>query len=637
MDHIMPVMDGIEATKAIRALENEVYQKLPIVALSANATAEAREMFIEEGLNDFVAKPIKAKYISKCILKWLPEELVTMTDTEKEGDRTGDDAAADIPVIEGLDVVEGIKNCGSKKLFFELLGDFYKLIEPKSIKLEKCLADGMLRDYTIEVHALKNTARMIGAMELSELFYQMEQLGNAGEQEQIVQRTPEVLELYRSYKTVLAEYGKTEGKEVVSREEMRSTLMRLHDAMSNFDLDEADNAMKVLETYAFPEDMQEMEEQLSAYVADVAMEDVIQMTETMCEKLATEEAKQDKDKNKKGACIILVDDDEINSKAVTAMLQEEYRVLSAKSGREAFSLLEEQPVDLILLDVHMPEMDGHDVIRTLKENSDYAEIPVIFLTSDEDEKTEIQGFSEGAIDFLRKPFRKNIAIQRIRRILELSYLQKNLKQEVEKQTVVAENRRQSVERMSLQMVRALANTIDAKDSYTNGHSTRVAKYAVMLAERMGYTGEKLERLQYAAMLHDIGKIGIPNEIINKTSRLTDEEYEVIKTHPAIGGNILNEITEIPDISIGARWHHERYDGKGYPDQLKGNEIPEIARIIGVADSYDAMTSNRSYRDVLPQEVVRGELEKGKETQFDPQIAEIMLKLMEEDTKYQMHE
>lgn len=285
----------------------------------------------------------------------------------------------------------------------------------------------------------------------------------------------------------------------------------------------------------------------------------------------------------------------------------------------------------------MPELDGHDVIHMLKENPDYAEIPVVFLTSDEDESTEVQGFSEGAIDFLRKPFRKDIAIQRIRRILELSYLQKNLRQEVEKQTAVAENRRQSVEHMSLQMVRALANTIDAKDSYTNGHSTRVAEYSVMLAERMGYTGERLEQLQYAALLHDIGKIGIPNEIINKTSKLTDEEYEVIKTHPVIGGNILNEITEIPDIAIGARWHHERYDGKGYPDQLKGIEIPEIARIIGVADAYDAMTSKRSYRDVLPQEVVFGELEKGKESQFDPQIAEIMLSLMKEDTDYRMHE
>ena len=120
---------------------------------------------------------------------------------------------------------------------------------------------------------------------------------------------------------------------------------------------------------------------------------------------------------------------------------------------------------------------------------------------------------------------------------------------------------------------------------------------------MGYAGEKLEQLQYAALLHDIGKIGIPKEIINKPSKLTDEEYEVIKTHPAIGSNILKEISEIPDIAIGARWHHERYDGKGYPDRLKGTEIPEIARIIGVADAYDAMTSNRSYRDLISQETV----------------------------------
>jgi putative two-component system response regulator len=194
-----------------------------------------------------------------------------------------------------------------------------------------------------------------------------------------------------------------------------------------------------------------------------------------------------------------------------------------------------------------------------------------------------------------------------------------------------------MERLSLQMVHALANTIDAKDSYTNGHSTRVAKYSVMIAERLGYSGEKLERLRYAALLHDIGKIGIPKEIINKTSKLTDEEYEVIKTHPVIGSNILKEITEIPDISIGARWHHERYDGRGYPDHLAGDEIPKLARIIGVADAYDAMTSKRSYRDVLAQNIVYGEVEKGKGTQFDPDIADIMLELIKEDTEYVMHE
>lgn len=202
---------------------------------------------------------------------------------------------------------------------------------------------------------------------------------------------------------------------------------------------------------------------------------------------------------------------------------------------------------------------------------------------------------------------------------------------------IAEQRREKVERMSLQMVRTLANTIDAKDSYTNGHSTRVAKYSVMIGKKMGYEGEKLELLEYTALLHDIGKIGIPNEIINKPSRLTDEEYEIIKTHPGIGGKILEEITEIPDIAIGARYHHERFDGRGYPDRLSGKDIPEIARIIGVADAYDAMTSNRSYRDLLAQEIVRGEIEKGKGTQFDPEIADVMISIIDEDVSYDFHE
>ena len=191
--------------------------------------------------------------------------------------------------------------------------------------------------------------------------------------------------------------------------------------------------------------------------------------------------------------------------------------------------------------------------------------------------------------------------------------------------------------MSKQMVNALAKTIDAKDKYTKGHSIRVAKYSIMIAKRMGYDGKKLEQLEFSALLHDIGKIGVPREIINKTSRLTDDEYEIIKTHPETGANILKEVTEIPDIVIGARWHHERYDGKGYPDKLVGKDIPELARIIGVADAYDAMTSKRSYRDVLSQEIVKSEIEKGKGTQFDPQIANIMLVLIEEDKEYEMHE
>lgn len=287
MDHMMPVMDGMEATAAIRNLEGEAYQKLPIIALSANTTAEAKEMFLKGRMNDFIAKPIRVKELAKCILKWLPEEMVTMQEPS-DGKGAGPEGTEEMPVIDGLDVAEGIKNCGSRKLFMELVGDFHKLINQKCTKLEKCLGDGMLRDYTIEVHALKNTARMIGAMELSQMFYRMEQLGNAGKQEEIEKSMPKLLELFRSYRQSLSEYaGKAKENQVqVSAETMKQTLMRLRDAMDSFDLDEADRAMKELETYAFPEELQPMLEQLSAYVADVAMEDVIRLTQEMCEKLA---------------------------------------------------------------------------------------------------------------------------------------------------------------------------------------------------------------------------------------------------------------------------------------------------------------------------------------------------------------
>lgn len=642
MDHMMPVMDGVEATKAIRKLQGSEYRELPIVALSANATAEAKEMFLKEQMSDFVPKPIRMKEITECLLRWLPQDIVikeaNVLDNEEET-KPVENRVGSLPVIDGLNVAEGIKNCGSLELFYDLLNDFYKLIDTKSEKVENCLNEGLIREYTIEVHALKSMARMIGALELSEQFYQMEMLGNAGETELIKKRTPDILSLYRSYKEVLKDHIKSgaEEKTIVSYEQVEKTLMRLHDAMDSFDLDEADEAMKELESYDLPNDIKAMVEKLGVLVTDVAMEDVMALTDEICKKLTAESSVDENTEESDHSKVMLIDDDPINAKAVTAMLKYEFEVVAVSSGKQAFEVLSKEKPDLILLDVYMPEMDGHEVIKELKKNPEYVDIPVVFLTSDVEENTEIQGFSEGAIDFLRKPFRKDVAIQRIRRILELSYLQKNLQQEVEKQTLVAENRRESVERLSWQMVQALASTIDAKDSYTNGHSTRVAQYSVMLAKKMGYTGEKLEQLQYAAMLHDIGKIGVPREIINKPSKLTDEEYAIIKTHPAIGENILKEVSEIPDIAIGARWHHERYDGKGYPDGMKGEDIPKLARIIGVADAYDAMTSKRSYRDVLPQEVVIGELEKGKSTQFDPEIADLMIELIKEDTEYTMHE
>ena len=194
-----------------------------------------------------------------------------------------------------------------------------------------------------------------------------------------------------------------------------------------------------------------------------------------------------------------------------------------------------------------------------------------------------------------------------------------------------------MEQLSSEVIWTLSGAIDAKDSYTSGHSRRVAEYSKEIAKRLGQSEERQQEVFYIGLLHDVGKIGVPDEVINKKGRLTDEEYEQIKRHPIAGYDILKNITELPGIELGARYHHERYDGKGYPEGIKGEEIPLIARVVAVADAYDAMTSNRSYREVMPQEKVRAEIEKNKGTQFDPQVADVMLSMIDEDTRYLMRE
>ena len=266
-----------------------------------------------------------------------------------------------------------------------------------------------------------------------------------------------------------------------------------------------------------------------------------------------------------------------------------------------------------------------------------SDVPVIFLTADSERKTEIEIFKAGAMDYIQKPFIAEVVIRRISRILELYHYQQSLQQEVDQKTTELRESNRKFNNLSMQVAMALASAIDAKDTYTNGHSVRVAEYSRELARRMGRSMQEINDIYYIGLLHDIGKIGIPDQIINKPERLTKEEYQIVKDHPKIGAEILGNISEIPSIAVGAHWHHERYDGQGYPDGLAGEEIPEVARIIGVADAYDTMTSKRSYRDILPQDVARNEIENGKGTQFDPIIADYMLEMIDEDTEYQMHE
>ena len=187
-----------------------------------------------------------------------------------------------------------------------------------------------------------------------------------------------------------------------------------------------------------------------------------------------------------------------------------------------------------------------------------------------------------------------------------------------------------MEQLTLQSIATIANTIDAKDEYTKGHSERVAIYSTEIARALGWGENEIQQLRNTALLHDIGKIGVRDAVLKKADRVTDSEYEELKQHTIIGAEILKDITLIPDLDAGALYHHERYDGKGYPSGIKGKDIPLNARIIGVADAFDAMNTKRVYRDPLPKDVILSELKKNRGTQFDPEILDIFIDLYERD-------
>lgn len=319
--------------------------------------------------------------------------------------------------------------------------------------------------------------------------------------------------------------------------------------------------------------------------------------------------------------VLIVDDDEFNLRVAGDILTEHhYTIHTVQSGEEALESMEEHLPKLVLLDLHMKGMDGQETMIRIRSNDKWKKIPIIFLTSDNKPETEKECLVLGAMDFITKPFVPMVMLSRISRIMELTELQNDLETKLEEKTKL-------VEKVSLNSIMVIANTIDAKDAYTSGHSLRVAKCSAAIARKLGWSEKDVQNLQYVALLHDIGKIGVPDAILNKPSRLSDEEFQVIKKHPVIGNDILKDIHMIKSVAEGALYHHERYDGQGYPFGLAGEDIPLYARIIGIADAYDAMTSNRIYRHKLTMEKVIREFENGRGTQFDPLLTDLFLEML----------
>lgn len=285
MDYMMPIMDGIEATKVIRAIDDPYYQALPIVALTANAIPEAQKKFRQAGMNDFLSKPVQIIEVSRVLRRWLPKHYIKEVDTQTASEEKK--IAEHKLQIPGIDVQAGITNCMNEKLFRELLRDFHGLIEEKSNRIERFLEERDIRNFTIEVHAMKSSARMIGALELSDRFKALEELGIIENVSLINQLAPGVLQSYRKYRELLKPFVVTAPveKKELPKEEVISMLEELERAMDEFDLDTADETMKELEKVIFDDEMKKQLEQLKVYLLDVAIEDVLKLSRTMIDKM----------------------------------------------------------------------------------------------------------------------------------------------------------------------------------------------------------------------------------------------------------------------------------------------------------------------------------------------------------------
>jgi len=311
--------------------------------------------------------------------------------------------------------------------------------------------------------------------------------------------------------------------------------------------------------------------------------------------------------------ILVVDDQRENVEALSEYLEaQDYQVLRAYDGVEALQCVETHHPDLMLLDVLMPKLNGFQVCRTLKFQEQTRMMPIVIITALNQVEDKIKGIEAGADDFLSKPFNFAEMLARVRSLLRVKALNDQLEN--------AEN-----------VIFALARAIEAKDRYTEHHTERVGAYAQAIAKKVGLPVEYQQALLKAGILHDVGKIGIRESILLKPGPLTPEEFNEQKAHPVIGEQICRSLKSIAHLLPIIRHHHERFDGKGYPDGLRGEEIPIEARILAVADAYDAMTTDRPYRARLSEEKAIEILRKGAGEQWDPRMVEVFIGILEHQT------
>jgi response regulator RpfG family c-di-GMP phosphodiesterase len=329
--------------------------------------------------------------------------------------------------------------------------------------------------------------------------------------------------------------------------------------------------------------------------------------------------------------ILAVDDTPSSLRLLTDLLHGEgYSVRSAINGELALRAAMTKPPQLILLDISMPGMDGFEVCRRLKQERRLREVPVIFVSAMSETQEKLKGFDIGAVDYVTKPFQREELLARVHTHLELYRLRNHLGEMVEQRTRSLSESEIRLKQNLLESVSALAAMIELRDPYTAGHQRRVASITEAIARDMDLPEQQIEGLILAAVVHDVGKISIPTEILSKPGQLTDIELSLIKQHPELGYEILKGIDFPWPIAHIVLQHHERFDGSGYPRGLSGDEILIEARILAVADVIEAMASHRPYRPGHGVDAALEEIEQHRNTQFDPDVINSALRVFREN-------
>lgn len=327
--------------------------------------------------------------------------------------------------------------------------------------------------------------------------------------------------------------------------------------------------------------------------------------------------------------IVIVDDNPNNLEVLSGILQQAgYKVRPALGGEIALRAIALNPPDLVLLDIRMPGIDGYETCRRLKADEHLRDIPVIFISALNDTEDKLAAFDAGGVDYVSKPFQSAEVLARVRAHVQLRHMQVNLEKLVDERTAALRITCEALEKsradyrvMLEQTVQAIALTVEKRDPYTAGHETRVAHLATAIGTHMGLTPEVLEGLRLGATIHDIGKIWLPAEILNRPGPLTSLEFDLVKSHAEVGWDIVRDINFPWPVAEMIRQHHERPDGSGYPRGLKGDEILMEARILAVADVVEAMASHRPYRAALGVDRAMQELRWGAGKLYDKDIVE----------------